>query len=215
MVDSTSGGKALTSEGAEDRRGSPKPHGQGLHVGWHVLPEDGPGTLRWWNGQDFVGTASWAADHWEYVCGDWSGTDPPPGTLPGGAVDVRESGWWAGSGHWHSGTLLPLPLPPSTSRWDPSVWFGVSGVVLESIVWLSVLLMVFVPGNQWLAGAPICLPLGFLLGAAALWTWPIRGRHRRLGRILGGVALLMGLATVGVALIFAFVLMMSMGDTVL
>ena len=102
----------------------------------------------------------------------------------------------------------------NAEAWDRSVGFGVAGVVLESILWLM-LLGPFVHGPHLPTGTFICLPLGVLLGVAAFSDRPVRGRHRRLGKILGGVAVLMGLAIVGAALILAIALLMSMGDNVL
>jgi hypothetical protein len=169
----------------------PPPPTRARHVGWHAAAGDPPGTLRWWNGQEYVVLASWALDHWNYESAAWSGTDPSLGVLPDGAAAVQESGWWLAAGHWHSGGELPLPPPPSTSSSDPSLGFGVAGVVVESLVWVSWVLA-FIAPTTFASGAlrivPLGTPIGMVLGLAAL-------RHARRGRMLGRVALAMGLAS--------------------
>jgi len=81
-------------------------------VGWRGVAGEPPGTLGWWNGEQFVAMAFWAVDHWEYVTDDWAGPDPPPGVLPDGAGDPRESGWWKGEdGQWHRPVGSPWPPP--------------------------------------------------------------------------------------------------------
>jgi hypothetical protein len=87
-----------------------------LHVAWHQVPGDPPGTLRWWDGEAFIARAFWVVDHWEYEGDDWVGRLTAPVFPPGGILTVGDSGWWAPRPHgrWHDGWELPLPSPPPT-----------------------------------------------------------------------------------------------------
>ncbi len=82
--------------------------------GWQVLPDEPPGSLGWWNGHEIVVVALWAADHWEYVTDDWTGSDPMSGSLPAGVADPRTLGWSQSlDGHWHGPSTAPMPVPKS------------------------------------------------------------------------------------------------------
>jgi hypothetical protein len=102
----------------------PPPEGLTESVGWDVVPGEPPGTLAWWDGNEFGAVAFWASDHWEYVTDDWAGSDPALGVLPAGVGDPRESGWWqTPDGRWHGPESTPLSrghyssLPPPPSFW--------------------------------------------------------------------------------------------------
>ena len=161
-------------------------------VGWRPVPDEPPGTFVWWDGEKDVVVAFWAVDHWEYVTEEWSGPDPAPGVLPAGAHSPRKAGWRQSSdGRWHA----PLPRPPDLDR---SVKFGVWALVVVTVPWLLVLARFFLGFMLF----PPAMVVGGILGLLAL-TSPTRGRHRTLGRMLGGVAV-----TVAGLSLLAFLLLM-------
>jgi hypothetical protein len=104
-----------------------------------LSPHEQPGTLAWWDGEQFVAVALWAWDHREYVIGDWSGSAPPGALLAVGIGDPRASGWrQAPDGQWHEAP--PVSQSPGT---------GLSGCVLVVVVIAALALLVFGFGVLW------------------------------------------------------------------
>jgi hypothetical protein len=169
----------------------PPPSGLTESVGWHVVPDEPPGTLSWWDGNAFVAVAFWAVDHWEYVTDEWAGSGPALGRLPEGAGDPQWFGFWqAPDGQWYPPPPEQAPSGGHPAAVDISVWFGAAGVgvflfiqlgwILPSIgltmpVWSSFLLL-----PAWL--------VALVFGVLAL-SKSSTGVNRGLGRVLGGVTL--------------------------
>jgi hypothetical protein len=128
------------------------PSGRAVSVGWHLVPDEPPGTLAWWDGNGFAAIAFWASDHWEYVTNDWSGPDPVPGGLPVGAGDPRESGWQqTPNGRWHGREHAHPALPPrpTSSGGGPrasdkrAVGRDFSGCLMAGVIAAGVLVVAF------------------------------------------------------------------------
>jgi hypothetical protein len=183
-------------------------HGQTPPGEWRVVPGEPPGTLGWWNGYDFIAFATWATDHWVYVTDTWSGPDPPPGLLPDGAGDPKESGWLRSSdGLWYR----PTPRPPSSmraARQERGYWSGVAAVGVMVVDWFGWIAFLIGQGSYVFIPFIVLGPwVSAILGAVAMGA-PRGSPVRRLG-LVALVMAIVGFVVLGLAFVLALYFVLS------
>lgn len=109
-----------------------------FYRGWHVVPGDPPGTLRWWDREAFVASAFWVADHWEYESSAWTGRVRSPEVLPGDVREVPEA-------RLHRGSELPLAPPPRT-RHGLAFGLGCGALLLIALIGAGAFMLWFAAG---------------------------------------------------------------------